>query len=122
VRDAIADLPEQPGTTELPVTTVEVSGRRVAGPYKRLDLHFGRRPRELSLRRYDCGPPAAAASTCPTSCSPRCWREKPTGTTDVMGRMRWDQPSLTDPHRVLQAREGPGTCTRSGHRGTRSTG
>jgi DNA (cytosine-5)-methyltransferase 1 len=26
---------------------------------------------------------------------PRCWQEKKTGTTDVMGRMRWDEPSLT---------------------------
>ncbi len=26
---------------------------------------------------------------------PDCWRNKPTGTTDVMGRMRWDAPSLT---------------------------
>ena len=31
----------------------------------------------------------------PDELLPRCWREKPTGTTDVMGRMRWDQPSLT---------------------------
>jgi DNA (cytosine-5)-methyltransferase 1 len=95
VRDAIADLPEQPGTTELPVTTVEVFGRRVAGPYKRLDLHFGRRPRELSLRRYDCVPPGGGRFDLPDELLPRCWREKPTGTTDVMGRMRWDQPSLT---------------------------
>jgi DNA (cytosine-5)-methyltransferase 1 len=95
VRDAIADLPEQPGTTELPVTTVEVFGRCVAGPYKRLDLHFGRRPRELSLRRYDCVPPGGGRFDLPDELLPRCWREKPTGTTDVMGRMRWDQPSLT---------------------------
>ncbi|MBV9922457.1 MAG: DNA cytosine methyltransferase, partial [Pseudonocardia sp.] len=50
VRDAIADLPEQPDTIELPSTTVEVFDRRVPGPFKGRDLHFGRRPRELSLR------------------------------------------------------------------------
>ena len=95
VRDAIADLPEQPDTTELPSATVEVFGRRVPGPFKGLDLHFGRRPRELSLRRYDCVPPGGGRFDLPDELLPRCWREKPTGTTDVMGRMRWDQPSLT---------------------------
>ena len=31
----------------------------------------------------------------PAHLLPRCWAEKPTGTTDVMGRMKWDAPSLT---------------------------
>ena len=26
---------------------------------------------------------------------PRCWREKPTGTTDVFGRLWWDKPAYT---------------------------
>jgi DNA (cytosine-5)-methyltransferase 1 len=26
---------------------------------------------------------------------PACWRNKPTGTTDVFGRLWWDRPSLT---------------------------
>jgi DNA (cytosine-5)-methyltransferase 1 len=26
---------------------------------------------------------------------PRCWREKPTGTTDVFGRLWWDKPAFT---------------------------
>jgi DNA (cytosine-5)-methyltransferase 1 len=26
---------------------------------------------------------------------PRCWREKPTGTTDVFARLWWDRPALT---------------------------
>jgi DNA (cytosine-5)-methyltransferase 1 len=95
VRDAIADLPQRPGTTELPATTVELFGSRVPGPFKGLDLHFGRRPRELSLRRYDCVPPGGGRFDLPDDLLPRCWRDKPTGTTDVMGRMRWDQPSLT---------------------------
>lgn len=27
--------------------------------------------------------------------TPDCWLNKPTGTTDVMGRMHWDKPSPT---------------------------
>lgn len=95
VRDAIVDLPERLGTTELPTTSVELFGRAVPGAFKGLDLHFGRRPRELSLRRYDCVPPGGGRFDLPDDLLPRCWREKPSGTTDVMGRMRWDQPSLT---------------------------
>jgi DNA (cytosine-5)-methyltransferase 1 len=95
VRDAIAELPERLDTTELPTTSVELFGRAVPGAFKGLDLHFGRRPRELSLRRYDCVPPGGGRFDLPDDLLPRCWREKPTGTTDVMGRMRWDQPSLT---------------------------
>ena len=26
---------------------------------------------------------------------PRCWRNKPTGTTDVFGRLWWDRPAFT---------------------------
>ena len=26
---------------------------------------------------------------------PRCWRDKPTGTTDVFGRLWWDRPAVT---------------------------
>ena len=88
------DLPELPDTTELPRRR-RVFGRRVPGVFKGRDLHFGRKPRELSLRRYDCVPPGGGRFDLPDELLPRCWRDKPTGTTDVMGRMRWDQPSLT---------------------------
>lgn len=95
VRDAIATLPERPVTTELPATRAEFFGRPVPGRFSGLDLHFGRRPREMSLRRYDCVPPGGGRFDLPDELLPRCWREKATGTTDVMGRMRWDHPSLT---------------------------
>ena len=95
VRDAIGALPERPITTELPAATSQIFGREVPGQFKWLDLHFGRNPRELSLRRYDCIPPGGGRFNLPDDLLPRCWREKRTGTTDVMGRMRWDHPSLT---------------------------
>ena len=52
-------------------------------------------PEQLSLERYSFVPPGGGRFDVPTDLLPRCWREKPTGTTDVMGRMRWDCPSLT---------------------------
>ncbi|WP_345422878.1 DNA cytosine methyltransferase [Actinomycetospora chlora] len=95
VRSRIGHLPERPETTDLPNTKVEYFGRTVPGEFKPRDLHFGRRPREMSLQRYDCIPPGGGRFDLPDELLPRCWREKPTGTTDVMGRMRWEAPSLT---------------------------
>lgn len=95
VRDAISGLPEKPESTSLPDSMIEVFGETIPGIFKGIDLHFGRKPMERSLLRYDCVPPGGGRFDLPDELLPRCWREKPTGTTDVMGRMRWDQPSLT---------------------------
>ena len=95
VRDAIAALPERTTTTALPAARTSFFGREVPGVFKSLDLHFGRTPTPLSLQRYAHIPPGGGRFDLPAELLPRCWREKPTGTTDVMGRMWWDQPSLT---------------------------
>ncbi|ODQ98281.1 DNA (cytosine-5-)-methyltransferase [Mycobacterium sherrisii] len=95
VRERIGKLPERPGTTSLPDAQTTYFGQQVPGQFKWLDLHFGRNPRDLSLRRYDCVPPGGGRFDLPDELLPDCWRNKPTGTTDVMGRMRWDAPSLT---------------------------
>ncbi|RLV56756.1 DNA cytosine methyltransferase [Aeromicrobium phragmitis] len=95
VRDAIYGLPEVPSTTDLPASWTDFFGERMPGVYKSLDIHFGRNPRPLSIARYDSVPPGGGRFDIPEKLLPRCWREKPTGTTDVMGRMRWDAPSLT---------------------------
>jgi DNA (cytosine-5)-methyltransferase 1 len=95
VRDRIRKLPERPSTTSLPDTRTTFFDETVPGEFKWLDLHFGRNPRELSLQRYDCIPPGGGRFDLPDELLPDCWRNKPTGTTDVMGRMRWDAPSLT---------------------------
>lgn len=95
VRERIGKLPQRPSTTLLPDTRTTFFGETVPGEFKWLDLHFGRNPRELSLQRYDCIPPGGGRFDLPDELLPDCWRNKSTGTTDVMGRMRWDAPSLT---------------------------
>jgi DNA (cytosine-5)-methyltransferase 1 len=66
--------------------------------------HRARNPRDFSVRRYKAVPRdggnrfqmqrnldrAGLAELVP-----RCWREKPTGTTDVFGRLWWDKPAYT---------------------------
>ncbi|GGP43808.1 cytosine-specific methyltransferase [Saccharothrix coeruleofusca] len=95
VRDVLAGLPERPATTALPKSTARFFGTELPGRFKSLDLHVGRNPTPLSVRRYRHIPPGGGRFDLPDELLPRCWREKKTGTTDVMGRMRWDQPSLT---------------------------
>lgn len=95
VRSRIAKLPEFPNTTDLPDAQVEFFGQVVPGSFKWLDLHFGRKPQPKSLLRYDCIPPGGGRFDLPDELLPNCWRNKASGTTDVMGRMRWEAPSLT---------------------------
>ncbi len=95
VRDGISDLPEEPACADLPARWFEAFGEKVPGSFESEELHIRRNPTELSLQRYDCVPPGGGRFDVPAHLLPRCWREKPTGTTDVMGRMRWDRPSLT---------------------------
>lgn len=95
VRTVLSGLPETPARTTLPSSSVEFFGQRVPGRFKSPDLHLGRNPTALSLERYRAIPPGGGRFDLPDHLLPRCWREKKTGTTDVMGRMLWDAPSLT---------------------------
>lgn len=96
VRSVLDDLPRMPETVDLPNSTVTFfAGHSVPGAFKCLDIHLGRRPKPISLERYDFIPPGGGRFDLPDHLLPACWANKPTGTTDVMGRMRWDAPSLT---------------------------
>jgi DNA (cytosine-5)-methyltransferase 1 len=66
--------------------------------------HRCRNPRPESVRRYkavprDGGDRFAMQRNLDRAglghLVPRCWREKPTGTTDVFGRLWWDRPAYT---------------------------
>jgi DNA (cytosine-5)-methyltransferase 1 len=94
-RHAFRNVPWDVDTTCLPSSFASFFGRQVPGIFKGLDIHVGRNPTARSLNRYDCVPPGGGRFDLPDHLLPDCWRNKPTGTTDVMGRMRWDQPSLT---------------------------
>jgi DNA (cytosine-5)-methyltransferase 1 len=59
------------------------------------EIHVGRSPTERSIERYRAVPPGGGRLDLPPHLLPPCWARKPSGTTDVMGRLRWDEPSLT---------------------------
>lgn len=87
VRDAIGDIPAKP-TTAQPATRADGSQ----------DLHIKRNPTAKSLERYRTIPAGGNRFDLMRErpdITPACWLNKPTGTTDVMGRMWWDRPSPT---------------------------
>ena len=86
VRDAIGDLPAHP-TSDVPVTRGGVQ-----------DLHIRRHPRSTSLERYRAIPEGGNRfdlQAARPDLTPACWANKPSGTTDVMGRLWWDRPAVT---------------------------
>lgn len=87
VRQAFAGLPLAPIGCDV---SYDSEGRQ--------ELHFGRRPTDKSLQRYKSIPPGGnrfdLAKNRP-DLLPRCWAEKPSGTSDVMGRLWWDRPGVT---------------------------
>lgn len=86
VRDAISDLP-QPQGNEI---------RPVASP---LDLHFGRKPTAVSLKRYKAIPKEGMnrfdLQRTALHLTPQCWIKKTSGGTDLFGRLWWDRPAFT---------------------------
>jgi len=68
------------------------------------DWHNPRNPRPESMRRYKAVPRDGGNRFQMQrnldraglgQLVPKCWRNKPTGTTDVFGRLWWDRPALT---------------------------
>ena len=77
VRDAISDLPLRP-TDE--------------------NWHVGRSPLPKSVERYRCVPEGGNRFDLMRKrpdLTPKCWLRKKSGSTDVFGRMRWDEPAPT---------------------------
>lgn len=85
VYDAIHDLPEPCGTDI----------RDEPAP---LDLHFGRNPTPVSMRRYRAVPPGGNRFDLQRNApeiTPNCWIKKTSGGTDLFGRLWWDRPAVT---------------------------
>jgi DNA (cytosine-5)-methyltransferase 1 len=86
VRDAIGDLPKPVGT--------EI--RNEAAPF---DLHFGRTPTPVSLRRYKAIPKEGMnrfdLHRNAPEITPKCWKRKKSGGTDLFGRLWWNRPAFT---------------------------
>lgn len=94
VRDVIKGLP-LPGTLpegrlhELP------DGSTVPGAFRSDELHVGRNYSELSERRFAKIPYGGNRFDLPDNLKCEAWKKHTTGSGDVMGRLRWEEPSVT---------------------------
>ena len=106
VREAIGDLPPFP-TTDTPVMR---NGKQ--------DLHIRRNPRGTSLERYRAVPEGGNRFDLQRSrpdLTPPCWLNKPTGTTDVMGRLWWTAPpTRSEPSSTSRRRAATSTRSSTG--------
>lgn len=88
VRDAIADLPLIPNN---------------------VNRHDSRNVSAVSLERYSHVPPGGNRKNLPDHLQFDCWKNKDPrsgGSTDLMGRLRWDEPSLTIRTQFLKPEKG----------------
>lgn len=93
VRDAFLGIPSEVSGVELPQCATFADG--IPGTFMSKDLHLGRNYTELSLRRFRTIPAGGNRFDIPEDLLSPCWRKHKTGTGDVMGRLRWNSPSVT---------------------------
>ncbi|MDA8139036.1 MAG: DNA cytosine methyltransferase [Desulfobacteraceae bacterium] len=86
VADAIGNLPAPHGC----------SIRKEPPPF---NLHFGRTPTEISMKRYRAIPEEGMnrfdLQRCAPEITPECWIKKKSGGTDLFGRLWWNRPAYT---------------------------
>lgn len=96
VRGGMVTLPQAKKGTK--VHTVRWAFEGVPMKPTNEDLHLGRMPTSTSLERYMAVPEGGNRFDLMEKrpdITPRCWLEKPSGATDVFGRLWWDRPALT---------------------------
>lgn len=86
VHDVLKDVESSVSETQLP---------RLRGPYTTRELHLTRRVTDLSRARYRDIPEGGNRFDIDPTRLPPCWQRHKTGAGDVMGRLRWEQPSVT---------------------------
>lgn len=93
LRDVVPPWMARPLTVTDLRSSLPDAGR--LGPFTLRDLHITRKPTELSLERYRSIPPGGNRTDLPDHLLTPCWRNHRGGAGDVMGRLRWDKPSVT---------------------------
>lgn len=97
VRDTIGELP---GTGSLPVGRTHTYKYAhlqwtFPGPFRVDDLHVDRNYRDLSRKRFEKIPLGGNRFNLPDNLKCSAWLKHTNGSGDVMGRLRWDEPSVT---------------------------
>lgn len=93
VREAFMNIPETPDSKW--VISKSKNPERIPGPFMLKDTHWARKYQEKSLMRFSKIPPGGNRFDLPEDLMAPCWVKHKSGSGDVMGRLRWDQPSVT---------------------------
>lgn len=95
VEDAWTGLSAKVSSTELPERDTVYRGQVLPGEFRTDELHLTRRYTQLSLLRFGHIPSGGNRFDLPEDLKSPCWQRHTTGSGDVMGRLRWDHPSVT---------------------------
>lgn len=95
VKSAFVQVSSQVTKVDLPAGSYTAFGQRFPGPYTSAQLHVTRSYREISLKRFRDIPEGGNRFDIRTELLADCWKKHKSGSGDVMGRLRWDKPSVT---------------------------
>lgn len=96
VADVLDGVPYVPDMDEeFDRRSVLFEGRRFAGSFSPRQLHWSRSYSQLSRARFAEIPAGGNRFDLPESLLADCWKRHRSGSADVMGRLRWDRPSVT---------------------------
>ncbi len=92
LKEALHGIPDKATSDGLPVRQ---NNSNISGPYTSSELHISLPPTELGLARYKCIPPGGSRFNLPDDLKPDCWIVNKTGFSDVLGRLKWEEPAVT---------------------------
>jgi DNA (cytosine-5)-methyltransferase 1 len=96
VGDALEGIPYIPDMdAEFDRWSTTFGARRFAGSFAPRQLHWSRAYTQLSKDRFASIPAGGNRFDLPDSLLAECWKKHRSGSADVMGRLRWDRPSVT---------------------------
>jgi len=95
VKDALSALTESVFAIDLPDLWIERWGKQFPGVFATSDLHLTRHYEARSLQRIAQIPAGGNRFDIPDRLLPPCWKKHKAGSGDVMGRLHWDEPSVT---------------------------
>ncbi|WP_245862494.1 DNA cytosine methyltransferase [Sanguibacter antarcticus] len=95
VGDALSGVPAEVTATGLAGEVVTFAGRELRGPYSSRELHVGRNYEQISRDRFPHIKYGGNRFNLPDHLKSPCWLKHTSGSGDVMGRLRWEKPSVT---------------------------
>ncbi len=95
VKQALAGLPRRVRRITLPDQRIEFADKYLPGGFRSDELHLTRHYEQVSLERIAHIPAGGNRFDIPRHLLSPCWLDHTGGSTDVMGRLSWDKPSVT---------------------------